>query len=90
MLKEELESDTSGSEGYNTDTDDGEDIFYTPVESPLPQLITDSEDSDSESESESTDPDNDWSYWNNTYNISNTSDDTNEETNSDYKQEFSS
>ena len=90
MLREEMESDTSDSESNENDTEDGPDIFYTPNESPLPQLITDSESSESESESESTDNEDDWSYYNNTYNISNSSDDNNEETKKLNEQDYSS
>ena len=89
LLKEEIESDTSDSEENTTDTDETEDKYYTPVESPHPpQLITDSEDSDSESES--SDPDDDFSYWNNTFNISNTSDETNDDKETDNEQDSSS
>ena len=60
LLKEEIESDSSDSEDNTTDTDESEDKYYTPVESPYPPpLNTDSECLDSESGSSDNDSDND-------------------------------
>ena len=63
-MKEEIESDSSDSEVNTIDTDEAEDEFYTPVESPRPPpLLSDSEDSDLESENSdkvNTDEENDF------------------------------
>ena len=86
-MDEELESDNSDPEddtGDHNNTDQVEDEFYTPVDSPQPPpLLSDSEESDSEPEisdnvsDDGDDQEDNYTYWNETFHISSTSEEEN-------------